>query len=62
MENKPELLTIKKTALVIGVQYRQLLEAVNLGTVPHYQIEKSRKLLNPAEVIAIMKNDGGCNE
>lgn len=58
----PELLPIKKAASLIGVQYRQLLNAVNSGDVPHYKIGTSRQLVNLAEVVAIMKKNGGYNE
>lgn len=57
-----QLQTIKKAACLIGVQYRQLLDAVNTNLVPHYKIGSSRKLVNVSEVIAIMKADGGNDE
>ncbi len=52
----PELLTIKKTAEIIGIQYRPLLEAVNVGIVPHYQLGNSRRLVSPTEIITLMKS------
>ena len=58
----PELLPIKKAASIIGVQYRQLLQCVHDGVVPHYKIGNSRQLVSVPEVIAIMKNDGGNDE
>ena len=54
-----QLLTIKKAAQEIGIQYRQLLDAVNEGTVPHYRLRKSRKLVSIPEIIEIMKNNEG---
>lgn len=62
MEKSPELLTVKKAATIIGVQYRQLLNAVHCGDVPHYKIGKSRQLVNVQEVVAVMKQDGGRHE
>lgn len=57
--SRDKLLTIKKAATEIGVQYRQLLDAVNNGTVPHYKLGKSRMLVSVPEVIAIMKTQNG---
>jgi hypothetical protein len=56
-----QLQTVSKAAQIIGVQYRQLLDAVNTNLIPHYKIGHSRRLVNISEVIAIMKTDGGQN-
>ena len=55
MENKKKLHTIKSAAEIIGVQYRQLLESCNDGTVPCYRIKKSRRLVDIEEVVSIMR-------
>lgn len=55
METQNKLLTIKQASICIGVQYRQLLEAVNNGTVPFYQLHKSRKLVSVPEILEVMK-------
>ena len=55
----PELFTLKQAANKIGIQYRALLEAVNQGAVPHYRLNKSRRLVDPSEVLNVMKCDGG---
>jgi len=52
----PKLLPINKAAEVIGVHYRQLLDAVNEGEIPHYRIKKSHRLVSVPEVLAIMKS------
>ena len=57
--NLQKLLTIKKAASIIGVQYRQLLEAVKCGDIPHYKIKSSRMLVSVPEIMAIMKNGEG---
>ena len=56
---KPKLYPIKKAAKQLNLQYRQLLSAVNEGLVPSYQLRNSRKLVNPSEIIQLMKNNGG---
>lgn len=50
-----KLHTIKSAAEIIGVQYRQLLESCNDGTIPCYRINKSRRLVNIEEVVSIMR-------
>jgi excisionase family DNA binding protein len=59
--SQQKLYTIKQAANHLGVQYRQLLDAVNDGTIPHYKIGKSRRLLNKNEVLTLMKVQGGNN-
>lgn len=63
MNTKPEpiFLSIKAAAYELGLSYRTLLEAVNAGVVPHYKLRNSRMLVLVPEVVAIMKNGGGCN-
>ena len=56
-----QLKTIKEGASCLGVQYRQLLDAVNDGTVPCYRIKKSRRLISVPEVLEIMKLKGKQN-
>tara|TARA_R110002124_G_scaffold149220_1_gene315068 strand:+ start:216995 stop:217225 length:231 start_codon:yes stop_codon:yes gene_type:complete len=56
------LLPIPKAAKIIGVQYRQLLDAVETGNVPHYQLGKSRRLVSVPEVVSIMQTRGGSHE
>ena len=62
MSNKTRLLTIKEAALLIGVQYRQLLASVSDGTIPHYRLNKSRRLVDVNEVIETMREQGGSYE
>ena len=50
-----KLHTIKSAAEIIGVQYRQLLDAVNDKTIPCYRINKSRRLVDIEEVVSIMR-------
>ena len=54
-----DLLPIRRAAEHIGVQYRQLLEAVNEKIVPHYKLRKSRMLVSVSEVISIMRSGNG---
>ena len=55
----PRLLPIKAAATELGLEYRQLLSAVNEGLVPHYRLRTSRLLVSISEVIAVMKIEGG---
>lgn len=57
-----QLKTIKEAASALGVQYRQLLDAVNDGTVPCYRIKKSRRLVSVPEILEIMKSQGERDE
>ena len=50
-----EMLSIKQAAARIGLSYRQLLEAVNDGLVPHYKLRKSNRLVVVSEVIEKMR-------
>lgn len=59
---EPIFLTIKAAAYKLGLSYRNLLEAVNAGVIPHYKLQNSRMLVSVTEVVAIMKNDGGYND
>ena len=59
--SNPNLLTIRRAAEAIGVQYRQLLKATNEGVVPFYQIGKSYRLVDTDEVCTIMKNSSVIN-
>lgn len=54
-----DLLPIRRAAKAIGVQYRQLLNAVNEKLVPHYKLRKSRMLVSVSEVISIMRSGNG---
>jgi len=62
MQKQPRLYTVKEAALLIGVQYRQLLSSVSDGTVPHYQLKKSRRLVDPDEVLAAMQKQEANDE
>ena len=59
MDEIPQLFTIKYAAKQIGMQYRQLLDAVNSGEIPHYRIGKGRRLVSISEVIRLAKCHGG---
>lgn len=63
LEDTPpsNLYTLKQAASIIGVEYRQLLTAVNEGKVAHYQLGRSRRLVSIPEVIAAMKSQGVAN-
>lgn len=50
-----KLYSIKQTANELGIPYRQLLQSVNDGSVPHYRMHKSHRLLDPQEVFAAMR-------
>jgi hypothetical protein len=52
----PTLLPIPKAANAIGISYRNLLDAVDDGKVPHYRLGNSRRLVDVAEVIQTMKS------
>lgn len=54
-DHRPELVTVKKAASILGVQYRQLLLSINLSEIPHYRIQKSRRMVRLDEVLAAMK-------
>lgn len=54
--------TIRQAADRIGLNYRQLLNAVNDGAVPHYRLGKSRMMVSLPEVLAIMQVQGGGHE
>jgi len=58
------LITLKKASELSGIPYRQILSACNTGEIPYYQISKSRRLVDIAEVISIMRVEinGGDNE
>lgn len=62
MEKQPRLLSIREAALHLGVEYRQLLISVSNGSVPHYRLHKSIRLVDPNEVVDIMKHTGGDHE
>ena len=62
MSNIPnKLKTIKQCANELGIPYRQLLQSVNDGTVPHYQMHKSHRRLDPQEVLAAMRTQSQHN-
>lgn len=46
------MMTIKKAALALGVEYRQLLTEVNSGRVAHYRAARGHRLVLPSQVIA----------
>lgn len=45
------LLTIRKAADALNLPYRQLLEQVNIGSIPSYQVGKSRRMVFMSEVL-----------
>jgi septum formation inhibitor-activating ATPase MinD len=51
----PVLHSIRDAARIIGIQQRQLREAVNDGLVPHYKLRNSIILVSVPEVLSIMK-------
>lgn len=56
-QNKqPILHSIKDAARIIGIEQRQLREAVNDGLVPHYKLRNSIMLVSVPEVLSMMKN------
>lgn len=54
----PLLLSVKAAATHIGVQYRQLLAAVNAGEIPTYRLRRSRELVDVQEIMALMRKQG----
>lgn len=54
-ELQSKLLSVRAAASALGVQYRQILEAVNTGKIPHYRLQKSRRYVRLDEVLTIMK-------
>lgn len=62
MQKQPRLLTVREASISIGIQYRQLLSALSDGSVPYYQLNKSRRLVNPDEVVETMREQGGNHE
>lgn len=55
-ESSPfKLYTVKQAASLLGVQYRQVLQSLNNGQIPHYRIHKSRRMVRLDEVLAVMK-------
>ena len=53
--DRPVFLKIKAAALVVGLPYRVLLEAVNEGVVPHHRLGSSRRLVRIDDILAVMK-------
>ncbi len=51
-----QLLTLKSAAEILGIQYRQLLNDVNSKKIPHYQIGKGRRLVDPSEIRTLIKH------
>lgn len=60
---EPILLSIREAARVIGIQPRQLREAVNDGLVPHYKLRNSIMLVKVSEILSAMQitNQNGEN-
>lgn len=60
---QPYLFTIKEASKRLGIQYRQLLDAVNADEIPYYQVGKSRRLVALSEVLETIKkqNNGEKN-
>lgn len=59
------LVTVRQAAETIGVNYRQLLCAVNERVIPSYRMKRSRTLVKISEVISCMAQPsahGGCHE
>lgn len=54
-QQEPVLLSIKAAAYTIGIQPRQLREAINDGLVPHYKLRNSIILVSVPEVLSLMK-------
>lgn len=54
----PRLLPLRKAAAEIGIDERQLRNAIKEKLIPHYRLRKSRTLVSVQEVIAIMKSQG----
>lgn len=56
---EPYLFTIREASKRLGIQYRQLLDAVNAEQIPYYQIGKSRRLVSLSEVLKSIKKGEG---
>ena len=56
MDDQPYLFTVKEASKRLGIQYRQLLDAVNAGMIPYYQIGKSRRMVSLSEVLVFIKH------
>lgn len=54
-DDEPAFLPIRAVAIKIGIPYKILLEAVNDGSVRHYRLGRSRRLLRLEDVIDAMK-------
>ena len=52
---EPYLFTIREASKRLGIQYRQLLDAVNAKQIPYYQVGKSRRLVSLSEVLNSIK-------
>lgn len=53
-KKKPLLVSINEAARIIGIQPRQLREAVNEGLVPHYKLRNSIMLVSVSEILSVM--------
>lgn len=58
----PAFVPIKRAAELVGVHYRVLLEKVSDGTIPHYRLGRSRKLVRISQVIDAMQVTGDEND
>lgn len=54
--------TIPKAAKVLGVNYRQLLVAVDNGDVPYYRAAKGRRMVLLSEVLHCLLQSHKCNK
>ena len=54
-QQNPILVSIKEAARIIGIQSRQLREAINDGLVPHYKLRNSIMLVKVSEILSAMQ-------
>ena len=57
--HEPILLSIRDAARVIGIEQRQLREAIRDNLVPHYKLRNSIIMVKVSEVLSVMKHHKG---
>ncbi len=61
IENE-RLVSIKKAAYLIGIDYKQLLRAANAGELPLYKLGNSYRFVLVSEVLACMRSTSKTKE
>lgn len=60
-QHEPILLSIRDAARVIGIEQRQLREAIRDGLVPHYKLRNSIMMVKVSEILSAMQTSNGVN-